>query len=75
MPVFNYLRAGGARNVPRVPGRWFVYDATPWAPRKVMLFVGPGRTQPPMGVPRPVSSGAPEPVSSGVPAPSPSPAG
>ena len=61
VPVFNYLRPGGARNARHVPGRWFVYDATPWAPGEVMLFVGPARTQPPMGAAQPVSPGAPVP--------------
>ena len=65
VPVFNYARGGVARNVRHVPGGWFVYDATPWAPREVMLFVGPGRTQPPVDAPQPVPSGAP------VPSPSP----
>jgi hypothetical protein len=67
VPVFNYARGGVARNVRHVPGRWFVYDATPWAPHDVMLFVGPARNPPPVGAPQPVSSGAP--------APSPSPTG
>jgi hypothetical protein len=26
-----------------VPGSWFVYDAVPWAPQQVQLFVGPAR--------------------------------
>ena len=33
VPVFNYARGGVARIVRHVPGGWFVYDATPWAPR------------------------------------------
>src|SRR5207248_3342426 len=28
----------------RVPGTWFVYDALPWAPQQVQLFVGPARS-------------------------------
>jgi hypothetical protein len=27
----------------QVPGTWFVYDAAPWAPQRVQLFVGPTR--------------------------------
>jgi hypothetical protein len=61
VPVFNYARGDVARNVRHVPGGWFVYDATPWAPREVMLSVGPVRTPPPVGAPQPVSSRAPVP--------------
>lgn len=35
----------------RVPRTWYVYGAVPWAPRQVLLFVGPARTQP--AAPRP----------------------
>jgi len=59
---FNVERKGIARNLRRAPGQWYVYDAVPWAPRQVLLFVGPSRTQPPAGAPV-----------SGSPAPSPSP--
>jgi hypothetical protein len=53
VPVFNYVRSGGARNVSHVPGTWYVYDATPWAPGQVLLFVGPTRTQPENQAPQP----------------------
>lgn len=66
VPWFNYAHRGDARNLRSVPGRWFVYDAVPWAPQQVMLFVGPARTQPNPGVPQPVH---------GKPAPSASPTG
>jgi hypothetical protein len=61
--VFNYFHQGDGVNRRQVPGSWYVYDATPWAPRQVMLFVGPTRTQVAPGPPRP-----------GTPVPSPSPA-
>jgi hypothetical protein len=63
VPRFNYAHRGYARNLRSVPGRWFVYDAVPWAPGQVLLFVGPTR-HPHYGAPRPVH---------GKPAPSPSP--
>jgi hypothetical protein len=66
VPVFNYMREGVARNRPHVPGGWYVYDALPWAPQQVMLFVGPGRNPPPTGAGRPVPSGAPSPSPSPV---------
>jgi hypothetical protein len=53
VPVFNYAQSGGARNVSRVPGTWYVYDADPWAPGQVMLSVGPTRTQPGNQTPQP----------------------
>jgi hypothetical protein len=53
VPVFNYARSGGARNVSHVPGTWYVYDADPWAPGQVMLSVGPTRTQPENQAPQP----------------------
>ena len=53
VPVFNYARSGGARNLSHVPGTWYVYDADPWAPGQVMLFVGPARTQPENQAPQP----------------------
>ena len=52
VPLFNYAHRGYARNLRSVPGTWFVYDAVPWAPRQVLLFVGPARTQPNPGPPR-----------------------
>ncbi|HEX3489872.1 MAG TPA: hypothetical protein VHU92_11030 [Streptosporangiaceae bacterium] len=58
VPLFNRISNNIAGNVPRVPGNWYVYDAVPWAPGQVMLFVGPTRTQP---VPRqPTGKGAPK---------------
>jgi hypothetical protein len=53
VPVFNYAQSGGARNVSHVPGTWYVYDADPWAPGQVLLFVGPTRTQPANQAPQP----------------------
>lgn len=64
VPRFNYAHRGYARNLRSVPGSWFVYDAVPWAPQQVLLFVGPARTQPNPGPPR---------RAAGQPAPSPSP--
>jgi hypothetical protein len=64
VPLFNYAHRGYARNLRSVPGTWFVYDAVPWAPQQVLLFVGPTRTQPNPGPPQPAG---------GKPAPSPSP--
>ncbi|HEY1639781.1 MAG TPA: hypothetical protein VGG35_03770 [Streptosporangiaceae bacterium] len=59
---FNVERHGVARNQSQAPGRWYVYDAVPWASRQVLLFVGPTRTEPKAGPPAP-----------GSPVPSPSP--
>jgi hypothetical protein len=53
VPVFNYAQSGGARNVSHVPGTWYVYDADPWAPGQVLLFVGPTRTPPANQAPQP----------------------
>jgi hypothetical protein len=53
VPVFNVDQHGYARNVAHVPGTWYVYDATPWAPHQVMLMVGPTRTQPAVQTPQP----------------------
>jgi hypothetical protein len=53
VPVFNYAQSGGARNVSHVPGTWYVYDADPWAPGQVLLFVGPTRTPPENQAPQP----------------------
>ncbi len=39
--VFNVERRTGSTSAHSVPGSWFVYDADPWAPGEVMLFVGP----------------------------------
>jgi hypothetical protein len=60
---YDYDKQGyGGVNVHHVPGNWYVYDATPWAPGQVMLFVGPTRTQPPAGSPQP---GTPTPSPTG----------
>jgi hypothetical protein len=59
VPVFNYSQSGFALNVRHVPGTWYVYDATPWAPGQVLLFVGPTRTQRGNQAPQP---GTPSPV-------------
>lgn len=59
---FNVAGNSAASNVTSVPGRWYVYDAVPWAQHQVLLFVGPSRTEPKAGAPVP-----------GSPAPSPSP--
>jgi hypothetical protein len=55
VPVFNYDKDNYGRllHPGQVPGTWYVYDAVPWAPGQVMLFVGPARTQPPLGAPAP----------------------
>jgi hypothetical protein len=45
VPLFNRIVRNIAGNVSHVPGNWYVYDAVPWAPGQVMLFVGPTRTQ------------------------------
>jgi hypothetical protein len=55
VPVFNVDQHGYARNVAHVPGTWYVYDATPWAPHQVMLMAGPTRTQPAAQTPQPGS--------------------
>jgi hypothetical protein len=53
VPVFNYARQGYARNLSRVPGSWYVYDAALWASQQVMLFVGPTKTPPAAKSPQP----------------------
>jgi hypothetical protein len=45
VPLFNYSKDNFARNLRTAPGRWYVYDAVPWAPGQVLLFVGPTPTQ------------------------------
>ena len=60
--VYNFDKKGYGVNVHHVPGSWYVYDATPWAPGQVMLSVGPTRTQPPAGPPQP---GTPTPSPTG----------
>jgi hypothetical protein len=39
--LFNEQGKNGNVNVHSAPGGWYVYDADPWAPGEVMLFVGP----------------------------------
>ncbi|MGH3223469.1 MAG: hypothetical protein ACRDPY_33080, partial [Streptosporangiaceae bacterium] len=61
--VYNFDKQGyGGVNVHHVPGTWYVYDANPWAPGQVMLFVGPTPTPPPAGSPQP---GTPTPSPTG----------
>jgi len=43
---FNVQGSTGNGLVHSVPGGWYVYDADPWAPGQVMLFVGPTEQQP-----------------------------
>lgn len=48
VPVFHYTTAKGIGELlppSRVPATWHVYDADPWAPHQVMLWVGPGRVE------------------------------
>jgi hypothetical protein len=50
---FNVHGSTGNNNVHSVPGGWYVYDAVPWAPGQVMLFVGPAAQQPTLSPPSP----------------------
>ena len=43
---YNEPGGSGHVNVHSAPGGWYVYDAVPWAPGEVMLFVGPTARQP-----------------------------
>jgi len=58
---YNEPGSGGQVNVHSAPGGWYVYDAVPWAPGQVMLFVGPtaqqsaGNPAPGTPVPAPTS--------------------
>jgi hypothetical protein len=45
VPEFRYIYKNFSRKLRSVPGTWYVYDAVPWAPRQIMLFVGPARKQ------------------------------
>jgi hypothetical protein len=58
VPTYRYN--GGVLAPGQVPGTWYVYNAIPWAPQQVLLFVG--RTPP-------------HAYGAGRPAPSPSPSG
>jgi hypothetical protein len=53
VPVFDYMATNGSTHLrpAQVPGSWYVYDAVPWAPGQVMLFVGPNAKQPASGLP------------------------
>jgi hypothetical protein len=46
VPVFHYTakNIGKLLRPGKVPGTWYVYDADPWAPGQVMLWVGPTRS-------------------------------
>jgi len=44
--LYNEQGRNGYVNVHSAPGGWYVYDAVPWAPGEVMLFVGPTARQP-----------------------------
>jgi hypothetical protein len=54
---YNEPGGNGYVNVHSAPGGWYVYDAVPWAPGEVMLFVGPTAHQPV----RPPAPGGPVP--------------
>ena len=58
VPVYHYNDHGTGRLLRRVPGTWYVYDADPWVPGQVMLFVGPAWPQPEINSP---ASGTPIP--------------
>jgi hypothetical protein len=47
VPIFDDM--GTHLRPDQVPGSWYVYDAVPWAPHQVMLFVGPTAKQPSYG--------------------------
>ncbi|HEX9031333.1 MAG TPA: hypothetical protein VF834_05770 [Streptosporangiaceae bacterium] len=60
VPVFHVTSASGLGAIwpaSKVPGNWYVYDADPWAPGQVMLWVGrsrvPHQPQPSPGTPVP----------------------
>ncbi|HEY7263638.1 MAG TPA: hypothetical protein VH589_19390 [Trebonia sp.] len=61
---FNKVESNGDENVHQVPGGWYVYDAEPWAPGQVMLFVGATVREPSAAAPQP-AQGAPTPSPSG----------
>lgn len=61
---FNKVESNGDENVHQVPGGWYVYDAVPWAPGQVMLFVGATATEPSTAAPQP-AQGAPSPSPTG----------
>lgn len=52
---FNVEGRTGNTNVHSVPGGWYVYDAVPWAPGEVMLFVGSTPHEPSTGAPVPAN--------------------
>jgi hypothetical protein len=49
---FNKVESNGDENVRQVPGGWYLYDAVPWAPGQVMLFVGATATEPSTAAPQ-----------------------
>ena len=63
VPVFHYTTAEGFGELlppGQVPGTWYVYDADPWAPQQVMLWVEPTRhfairSAPPSPAPQPTN--------------------
>ena len=62
--VFNVTTPQGIGKLEpasKIPGRWWVYGADPWAAGQVMLFVGPLRHQPQAGPPSPATP-APSPT-------------
>jgi hypothetical protein len=56
--------SNNGRPLRHVPGGWFVYDAVPWAPQQVMLFVGPTRHGHAGSPDTPVSVNSPVPAAS-----------
>jgi hypothetical protein len=60
VPVYHY----GGKLLHSVPGAWYVYDADPWAPQQVTLFVGPVWPQPALSSPSPRTP-TPSPTASG----------
>jgi DNA-directed RNA polymerase specialized sigma24 family protein len=43
--VPTYRDDGRVLTPGQVPGSWYVYDAVPWAPQQVLLFIGPTPSQ------------------------------
>jgi hypothetical protein len=56
--VPTYRDDGRVLTPGQVPGAWYVYDAIPWAPMQVLLFVGPTPSQA-HGAGRPAPSPSP----------------
>lgn len=53
VPTYRYN--GQVLSPGQVPGRWYVYDAVPWAPGQVLLFVGPKPDGGRVGAPQPAA--------------------